>query len=99
MQNAPAAKQPGRLTYLEDYTILFLFEARRAFLFAKASSMTSPFTYLKHVREEFTHVVWPTNRTAIGHTLVVIFIAVVIALLVSVLDYFFGSVVSHVTGG
>jgi preprotein translocase SecE subunit len=61
--------------------------------------MTSPFTYLKHVREEFAHVVWPTNRTAIAHTFVVIFIAVVIALLVGLLDYAFGSVVSHITGG
>ena len=61
--------------------------------------MISPLTYLKHVREEFVHVVWPSNRTAIGHTLVVIFIAVAIALLVSLLDYAFGSVVSRITGG
>ena len=61
--------------------------------------MYSPFTYLKHVREEFTHIVWPTNRTALAHTLVVILIAVIIALLVGLLDYVFGSVVSHVTGG
>ena len=61
--------------------------------------MTSPFTYLKHVREEFTHIVWPSNRTAIGHTLVVIFIALAIAVLVGILDYLFGSVVNHITGG
>lgn len=61
--------------------------------------MYSPFTYLKHVREEFTHIVWPTNRTALGHTFVVVFIAVIIALLVGLLDYTFGSVVSYVTGG
>lgn len=61
--------------------------------------MYSPFTYLKHVREEFTHIVWPTNRTAVAHTFVVIFIAVAIALLVGLLDYAFGSVVSRVTGG
>ncbi|MHB0865570.1 MAG: preprotein translocase subunit SecE [Minisyncoccota bacterium] len=61
--------------------------------------MYSPFTYLKHVREEFTHIVWPTNRTAIAHTLVVIAIAAVIALFVSLLDYVFGSVVSHIIGG
>ena len=60
--------------------------------------MTSPFTYLKHVREEFTHIVWPTSRTAIAHTLVVIFIALTIALLVGVLDYAFSLVVSHVAG-
>ena len=61
--------------------------------------MTSPFTYLKHVREEFAHVVWPTNRTALAHTFVVIFIAVAIALLVALLDYAFGLVVSNVAGG
>ncbi|MFA5998318.1 MAG: preprotein translocase subunit SecE [Candidatus Paceibacterota bacterium] len=57
--------------------------------------MTSPFTYLKHVREEFTHIVWPTNRTAVAHTLVVILIAVAIALFVGLLDYAFGLVVSY----
>lgn len=60
--------------------------------------MTSPFSYLKHVREEFTHIVWPTTQKAIGHTLVVIFIAAAIALLVGLLDYVFGLGVSHFTG-
>ena len=60
--------------------------------------MISPFTYLKQVREEFAHVVWPTNRTAIGHTLVVILIAAFIALLVGLLDYVFGSAVSRIIG-
>ncbi|MHB1769541.1 MAG: preprotein translocase subunit SecE [Minisyncoccota bacterium] len=55
--------------------------------------------YLKHVREEFAHIVWPTPRTALAHTLVVIFIAVVMAVLIGLLDYFFGSVVSRVAGG
>jgi len=61
--------------------------------------MTSPFTYLKHVREEFTHIVWPTNRTALAHTLVVIGIAVAIALFVSLLDYAFESGVTRIIGG
>jgi preprotein translocase SecE subunit len=60
--------------------------------------MTSPFTYLKHVREEFTHIVWPTNRKAVAHTLVVILIAVAIALFVGLLDYVFGLGVSRITG-
>ena len=60
--------------------------------------MTSPFTYLKHVREEFTHIVWPSNRTALGHTLIVIFIAIAIALMVGLLDYLFSLVVSRVAG-
>lgn len=61
--------------------------------------MISPITYLKHVREEFTHIVWPSNRTAIGHTLVVIFIALFIAFAVGLFDYGFGLFVSHVVGG
>lgn len=61
--------------------------------------MTSPFTYLKHVREEFAHVVWPSNRTATAHTLIVVFIAVVIALLVSIFDFGFGSVVNRIISG
>ncbi|MBU6490829.1 preprotein translocase subunit SecE [Patescibacteria group bacterium] len=61
--------------------------------------MTSPFTYLKHVREEFAHIVWPTPRTAVAHTLVVILIATIIALLIGILDYLFGSVVSRIAGG
>jgi preprotein translocase SecE subunit len=61
--------------------------------------MTSPFTYLKHVREEFTHIVWPSNHTAIAHTLVVVFIAVAIAIFVALLDYAFGSIVNRIIGG
>jgi len=57
--------------------------------------MTSPFAYLKHVRDELAHIVWPSSRTALAHTLVVIFIAAAIALLVGVLDYVLGVLVSH----
>ena len=60
--------------------------------------MTSLFTYLKHVREEFTHIVWPTRRTALSHTLVVIVIALAIALIVSFFDYLFGAVVKGIIG-
>ena len=56
--------------------------------------MNSIISYLKHVREEFAHIVWPTNQTAVAHTLVVISIAAVIALLVGFLDYAFGRAVS-----
>ncbi|MEK7114319.1 MAG: preprotein translocase subunit SecE [Patescibacteria group bacterium] len=61
--------------------------------------MTSPLAYLKHVREEFTHIVWPSNRTAVSHTLVVIAIALAIALLVGFFDYLFGSAVSRFING
>jgi preprotein translocase subunit SecE len=61
--------------------------------------MTSPFTYLKHVREEFAHIVWPSNHTAVAHTLVVVVIAAVIALIVALLDYAFGLGVNQLVLG
>jgi len=60
--------------------------------------MTALATYLRHVREEFSHIVWPTRRKAIAHTLVVILIAVIIAAWVGVLDYALGIVVSRIVG-
>jgi preprotein translocase SecE subunit len=62
-------------------------------------TMNALISYLKHVREEFTHIVWPTRQTAIAHTLVVIFIAAAIATLVGLLDYGFGSIVNRIIGG
>ncbi len=61
--------------------------------------MNALISYLKHVREEFTHIVWPSRRTAIAHTFVVIFIAAAIAILVGLLDYGFGLVVNHIILG
>lgn len=57
--------------------------------------MYAPFTYLKHVREEFTHIVWPTTQTALAHTFVVILIAIILALIVALMDYIFGALVSN----
>lgn len=74
-------------------------ESPQGFFIYHTHAMTSPFTYLKHVREEFTHIVWPSNRTALAHTLVVIGIAVAIALLVGFFDYLFSLVVGRIIGG
>ncbi len=60
--------------------------------------MTALTTYLRHVREEFRHIVWPSSRTALAHTLVVVLIAVSITVLVGVLDYAFGGIVSSIVG-
>ena len=74
--------------------------ARRAFLFEEdIITMNAPITYLKHVREEFSHIVWPTRQKAIAHTLIVIIIAAAIAAWVGILDYGFGAVVSYIVGG
>jgi preprotein translocase SecE subunit len=69
------------------------------FIYQADSVMNALTTYLKNVRQEFTHIVWPTNRTAIAHTLVVVLIAIAIAVLVGISDYIFGAIVSHVVGG
>ena len=58
----------------------------------------NPITYLKHVREEFAHIVWPSTRTAVAHTLVVIGIAVIVTILVGVADYLFNAIVSSIIG-
>jgi len=61
--------------------------------------MNALISYLKHVREEFAHIVWPTNHTAIAHTLVVVCIAAVMAILIGLLDYAFGSTVNRIILG
>jgi preprotein translocase SecE subunit len=55
-------------------------------------------TYLKHVREEFTHIVWPSTQTAVSHTLVVVVIAVLIAVWVGVLDAVLREAVAGIVG-
>lgn len=84
-----------RLLY--SYYLIRVKSPRGFFIYQKLA-MTSPFTYLKHVREEFAHIVWPSNRTALAHTLVVIFIAMFIAVLVGLLDAAFGSAVNSIIG-
>jgi preprotein translocase SecE subunit len=54
--------------------------------------------YFKHVRAELAHVAWPSTRTAVAHTLVVIGIAVVISLFVGFLDYVLSGIVSQIVG-
>lgn len=68
------------------------------FIYHISSTMNALTTYLQHVRQEFTHIVWPTRQKAIAHTLVVMVIAATIALLVSLLDYLFSGLVSSVIG-
>jgi preprotein translocase SecE subunit len=80
------------------YTILRGLKPVGLFYLTDDTYMTSPFTYLKHVRDEFAHIVWPTPRTALGHTLVVIAIAIFIALFVALVDYAFRTIVSLVAG-
>jgi preprotein translocase subunit SecE len=56
-------------------------------------------TYIRHVREEMSHVTWPSTREAVAHTLMVILVSVIVAALVGGLDYVFTGFVSRVVGG
>ena len=57
--------------------------------------MNSFISYLKNVRVELTHVVWPKPRVAIGHVVLIILISAFTALLVAGLDYVFTQGVSQ----
>ncbi len=60
--------------------------------------MNSFFTYLKNVRAEMAHVVWPDRKQAILHTILIIVISAVLALLIAGLDYLFTAVVARLVG-
>lgn len=55
--------------------------------------MKSLFTYLKNVRAELEHVVWPKPRTAATHTVLIILISIAFALLIAGFDYVFTNLV------
>ncbi|HVX90231.1 MAG TPA: preprotein translocase subunit SecE [Candidatus Paceibacterota bacterium] len=54
------------------------------------------FTYLRNVRAELAHVVWPDYRTAFAHTLIIIAIAAFVGVFIGVLDYAFTHLVNVV---
>lgn len=58
----------------------------------------NPITYLKHVRAEMKHVVWPDPKVAAGHTLIILGIGAFTAAFIGVLDYVFTQGVSKVIG-
>ena len=56
-------------------------------------------TYLKNVRAEMTHVVWPDRKQAVLHTLLIVVISALLALFIAALDYVFTGVVSRLVAG
>jgi preprotein translocase SecE subunit len=58
--------------------------------------MNSLTSYLRNVRMELTHVVWPTPRQAAILTALVIVISAIVAVLIAGLDAGFTSVVNYV---
>ncbi|KND46846.1 MAG: preprotein translocase, SecE subunit [Parcubacteria bacterium C7867-004] len=57
------------------------------------------FTYLRNVRGEMTHVVWPDRNQAILHTGLIILISALVALFIAALDYAFGGIVNKLILG
>lgn len=74
-----------------------IYKARGAFLFA--NRMKSLFTYLKNVRGELTHVVWPDRKAAIMHTGLIILISAAVALYIAGIDYVFAGIVNRIILG
>ncbi len=60
--------------------------------------MNGFFTYLKNVRAEMAHVVWPDRSQAVWHTVIIIVLSALIALLIAGLDYVFTGLVSRLVG-
>jgi preprotein translocase subunit SecE len=61
--------------------------------------MKSLLTYLKNVRGELKHVVWPTRNQGVILTIVIILISAFVALYISGLDYIFTGVVNRLVSG
>lgn len=57
--------------------------------------MKNLLTYLKNVKGELSHVVWPSRKTAMSHTVLIILLSAFAALFIALLDYVFTGVVSR----
>jgi preprotein translocase SecE subunit len=55
--------------------------------------MNSFFSYLKNVRAEMAHVVWPNPKQAVLHVVVIILISAFVAIYIGGLDYGFTQLV------
>ncbi len=56
-------------------------------------------SYIKNVRTELGHVVWPSRKTAINHTTLVVLLSLLTAVIIAVLDYVFTGVISRFVTG
>ncbi|HEY1042181.1 MAG TPA: preprotein translocase subunit SecE [Candidatus Paceibacterota bacterium] len=61
--------------------------------------MKSFFTYLRNVRGELAHVVWPDRKQAILHTFLIVLISAIVAVYLSGIDYVFTGVVNRLIQG
>jgi preprotein translocase SecE subunit len=51
--------------------------------------MSTFITYLKNVRAELSHVVWPTKRQSLTHVALIILIGAITAVYTGLLDHLF----------
>lgn len=58
--------------------------------------MNNLISYLRNVRGELAHVVWPKTRVALTHTLVIILMSAFAAVFIGILDYVFTSLVGSI---
>jgi preprotein translocase SecE subunit len=56
-------------------------------------------SYLKNVRGELSHVVWPKPKTAAMHTVLILVISALVAVFIGVLDYLLTSLVGVIVNG
>lgn len=61
--------------------------------------MKNLITYLKNVRAEMAHVVWPTWQMGVAHTILIILISAIFGLFIAGLDYIFSAMVTSVISG
>ena len=50
--------------------------------------MSSLVTYLKNVRTELSHVVWPSKRQSLTHVALIVLITALTAVFIAVLDHY-----------
>lgn len=55
-------------------------------------------TYLKNVRAELSHVVWPSWQTGVAHTVLIVGISALIGFFIGALDYLFTRIVAFIIG-
>lgn len=56
----------------------------------------NPFSYIQEVKSELSKVVWPSRKTTVELTLLVIVISVLIAAYIGALDFIFTSLIDKV---
>ncbi|HEX2792177.1 MAG TPA: preprotein translocase subunit SecE [Candidatus Paceibacterota bacterium] len=61
--------------------------------------MRSFISYLKNVRGEMAHVVWPSRGQAVIYTALIVLISAIVAFMLAGFDYAFTSVVNRIVSG